>query len=76
MAIVYWTGQAGVQAQTSFATFATYDVSTTRNVLIGGFNISAVDSGGSLTAALATLAVKLNGALYSELEARIHISRR
>ena len=38
------------------ATFATYNVDTTRVITIGSVSVSTVDSGGTLTAALANLA--------------------
>ena len=42
------------------ATFATYNIDTTRVITIGAVSVSSVDAGGTLAAALATLAVALN----------------
>lgn len=60
MATQRFLGVAGLTAQVATATFATYDVTTTRKITIGGAVISALDSGGNLTAALAALATLLN----------------
>lgn len=63
MANLYWNGQAQAVKQVSTVTFGTYDATTTRKITIGGQTISAVDSGSTLTAALAALAVLLNAGL-------------
>lgn len=55
-----WQGLAPKVAQVSTATFATYDATTTRTITIGGVGVSAVDSGGNLTAALVALQVVLS----------------
>lgn len=60
MATIYWLGTADPVAQVAFATFATYDVATTRKITIGGVTIQAADSGGTLTTAMTALAVLLN----------------
>lgn len=64
MATKYWTGGAAAVAQVATATFATYDVATTRTITIGGVGIGAADSGGTLTAALAALAALLNASTH------------
>lgn len=64
MATRYWLGGASAVAQVANATFATYDVTTTRTITIGGVGIGAVDSGGTLTAALTALAVLLNASTH------------
>lgn len=60
MSTIYWLGTADSVAQVATTTFATYDVTTTRIVTIGGVAVSAADSGGTLTAALTAFAVVLN----------------
>ncbi len=65
MATTFWFGNAPAVAQVAAATFATYDATTTRTITIGGVAVSAVDSGGNLTAALAAFAVVLNAGLVS-----------
>ena len=64
MATLYWKGGGTAVAQVATATFATYDVATTRTITIGGLSISAADSGGTLTAALTALAVLLNASTH------------
>jgi hypothetical protein len=64
MSTIYWTGDAVAVAQVATATFATYDVTTTRSITIGDVEISAADSGGTLTTALAALAVLLNASTH------------
>lgn len=66
-----WIGGAGGKTYVALvarATFATYDVATTRTISIGtGVNavsVSALDSGGTLTAALTALAVLLNASVH------------
>jgi hypothetical protein len=63
----YWGG--ATQAQTAHATFGVYDATTKRTITIAvpkrgdgttSVSVSANDSGGTLTAALAALAVLLN----------------
>lgn len=57
---MFYVGLAPSTAQVSTLTFGTYDAATTRYVTIGGTSISAVDSGGTLTAALTALKNLLN----------------
>lgn len=64
MATRYWKGGGTAVAQVATATFATYDVATTRTITIGGVAISAADSGGTLTAALTALAALLNASTH------------
>ena len=64
MATKYWRGGGAVVAQVANATFGTYDVATTRTITIGGKGIGAADSGGTLTTALAALAVLLNASTH------------
>jgi len=64
MATRYWKGGGTAVAQVATATFATYDVATTRTITIGGVAVSAADSGGTLTAALTALAVLLNASTH------------
>lgn len=64
MATRYWIGGATAVAEVAEATFGTYDVATTRTITIGGVAISAVDSGGTLTAALSALAALLNASTH------------
>ena len=64
MATLYWRGGGTAVVQVANATFGTYDVTTTRSITIGGYSISAADSGGTLTAALAALAVLLNASTH------------
>jgi hypothetical protein len=59
-----WQGGAAAVAQVANATFGTYDVATTRTITIGGVGVGAVDSGGTLTAALTALAVVLNASTH------------
>jgi len=61
---IYWLGTATKTAQVADATFATYDVTTTRRITIGNTYIEAADSGGTLTAALTALAVLLNASTH------------
>ena len=61
---MYWQGGATAVAQVSTQTFGTYDATTTRKITIGGVTISAVDSGGNLTAALTALAALLNASTH------------
>ncbi len=59
--VIFWKGNAPtLTAQVSRSTFAGYNVDTTRTITIGTSSVSAVDSGGNLTAALTALAVLLN----------------
>ncbi len=60
MATKYLTPFAPAVAQVATATFGTYDATTTRKITIGGYVVSALDTGGTLTAALTALAVVLN----------------
>lgn len=64
MATRIWQGGASAVAQVATATFATYDVATTRTITIGGVAVSAVDSGGTLTAALTAFAAVLNASTH------------
>lgn len=71
MSTRYWVGGNGGAAnvaQIAQATFATYDVSTTRTITIGtgayAVAVSLADSGGNLTAALTALASSLNGSAH------------
>lgn len=64
MATRYWRGGAVAVAQVATATFATYDVATTRIITIGGYAVSAADSGGTLTAALSAFATVLNNSTH------------
>lgn len=43
MAVNYWTGLAPLVAQVATATWATWDITTTRKVTIGGVVVSALD---------------------------------
>ena len=56
MATQYWLGNAPAVAMVATQTLGTYDVTTTRKITIGGVTVQAVDSGGTLTAALTALA--------------------
>ena len=60
MSTLYWQGTAAAVAQVANATFATYDATTTRKITINGVVVSALDTGGNLTAALTAFAVVLN----------------
>lgn len=64
MSSIYYTGEAPLAAQVSTSTFGVYDASTTRKITIGGVVVQAVDSGSTLTAALAALAVLLNASTH------------
>ena len=59
-----WLGNAPVVAQVATATFGVYDATTTRKITIGGVVVSALDTGGTLTAALTALAVVLNASTH------------
>jgi hypothetical protein len=61
---IYWNGTATAVVQVATTTFATYDVTTTRIVTIGGVAVSAADSGGTLTAALSAFATVLNASTH------------
>jgi hypothetical protein len=64
MSTRYWIGGATAVAQVAKTVWGTYDVATTRTVTIGGVGISAADSGGTLTAALAALTTLLNASTH------------
>lgn len=64
MGTLYLQGRATAVAKVATATFATYDVATTRTITIGGVAISAADSGGTLTTAMTALAVLLNASTH------------
>ena len=65
MATRYWLGTEATEVQqVANATFGTYDTATTRKITIGDKVISAVDSGGTLTAALSALATLLNASVH------------
>jgi len=64
MATKYFLGTATTVAQVATITFGTYDTSTTRSITIGGVSVSRADSGGTLTAALTSLASDLNASTH------------